>query len=179
VARFCCLAAISEVTSFILMPRRRDINSHNSNKHTQQRSSALICARRFLVCKPTLEGCQEQTCRIRATSPTATCLQDPFKSCSSAQLCFVCICTCRFLVCKPTLEGCQEQARTTHAWRISRRVDGVMQRPAPHFHSFQGLLCIHVLGCSPEGHAVILVKVSRCLVMLPVECSVFLRHKQT
>jgi hypothetical protein len=47
----------------------------------------------------------------------------------------------------------------THAWRISRRVDGVLQRPAPHFHAFNSLLSIHVLGVSPEGHAVILVKV--------------------
>eukprot|EP00882_Tetradesmus_deserticola_P003015 GHRQ01003201.1.p2 GENE.GHRQ01003201.1~~GHRQ01003201.1.p2 ORF type:complete len:209 (+),score=101.09 GHRQ01003201.1:336-962(+) len=41
-----------------------------------------------------------------------------------------------------------------------------MTRPAPHFHALSGLLPIHVLGVSPEGHAVIVVKTSGAKAMV-------------
>lgn len=66
---------------------------------------------------------------------------------------------CRFINAKPTLEATQHQARLTDEWRRRLAVDGILARPAPLFGTLSQMLEFYVLGLSPEGHAVLLMKV--------------------
>lgn len=72
----------------------------------------------------------------------------------------------RFINAKSTIEASQEQARRTHKWRLEMDVDTVLMRPCPKFPLMCRLFPTYLLrDSSPEGHAVVLMKVRGNLVV--------------
>jgi hypothetical protein len=69
---------------------------------------------------------------------------------------------CRFINAKSTIEASQEQARRTHNWRQQMDIDTVLMRPCPKFPLTCRLFPTYLLSDrSPEGHAVVLMKVGQ------------------
>ncbi|WIA40973.1 hypothetical protein OEZ86_004620 [Tetradesmus obliquus] len=66
----------------------------------------------------------------------------------------------RFLNAKPTLEASREQAVRTHRWRQRCNVDSVLTRPCDGFEKISATFPTYtLLDNSPDGHAVVLMKV--------------------
>lgn len=75
----------------------------------------------------------------------------------------------RFFHAKTTLESAREQAKRTDKWRQKMGVDTVLMRPCPKFPLMCRLMPTYLLADeSPEGHAVLLMKV--CVVFVAVVC---------
>jgi hypothetical protein len=74
---------------------------------------------------------------------------------------------CRFINAKSTIEASQEQARHTQKWRQQMDVDTVLMRPCRKFPLMVRLFPTYLLSdSSPEGHAVVLMKVGPVAVLV-------------
>lgn len=62
---------------------------------------------------------------------------------------------------RPTREEQQMLARNHHKYRLRFRVDGCLSRPPPHFEWFAANFQHKLLGTTPQGHAVLLIRVRR------------------
>lgn len=66
----------------------------------------------------------------------------------------------RFLNAKPTLAASQEQAQRTHKWRVRQDIDNVLRKPCPGFEEISTTFPTYtLLNNSPDGHAVVMMKV--------------------
>lgn len=61
---------------------------------------------------------------------------------------------------RPTMEERSRLAGIIHAWRQSVAADVILQRPPPNFARFQKHLVLRPLLTTPQGHVVVLLKLS-------------------
>jgi len=62
--------------------------------------------------------------------------------------------------CRPTLDERQKLAAAVHAWRVQYNADNMLQQQPPHFLWFRQHLGLKLLTITPQGHVVVLIKVS-------------------
>lgn len=78
--------------------------------------------------------------------------------------------------CRPTQEEREALARNVHQFRTKFQVATLLSRPPSHWATFQAAFHYVLLGMSPQGSPVLLLKVGRCSCAWPQNATWVLCH---